>query len=182
MHRLKIVYKILILICAAAALVLSVFWLARATESWNWASALAANWFVAVWFASLTLLVPLWIPKRYYQIGDFEKTGRIYEMLGVVFFLRIIRRGPLHILAADFEYGGKREYLPVLEQYTRRSEAIHVYAFSTSLLLAAYALYNGWFISAAWLLVSNIPLNVYPVMLQRYNRLRLQKVIVPSRS
>lgn len=182
MYKLKIIYRILILISAAAALVLSVFWLTKATYSWNWASALAANWFVAVWFASLTLLVPLRIPERYYNTGDFEKTGRIYEMLGVVFFLRLIRRGPLHILAPDFEYGGKREYLPELEQYTRSSEAIHVYAFSTSLLLTAFALYNGWFISAAWLLASNIPLNVYPVMLQRYNRLRLQKMIVPSRS
>jgi thiosulfate reductase cytochrome b subunit len=41
-------------------------------------------------------------------------------------------------------------------------------------LMAGYALLRGWWDAAGWLLLFNILINVYPVMLQRYNRARLQ--------
>jgi hypothetical protein len=38
--------------------------------------------------------------------------------------------------------------------------------------VAAGALWLRWFDAAAWLMLFNIFFNGYPVMLQRYNRLR----------
>ena len=34
-----------------------------------------------------------------------------------------------------------------------------------------------WLDAAAWLMLFNVPLNAYPVMLQRYNRLRLDPLL-----
>ena len=60
---------------------------------------------------------------------------------------------------------------------TRKAEAVHVLAFLASLVPFTYALYNGPLDSAGCVLAFNLLLNVYPVMLQRYNRVRLEKLI-----
>ena len=174
---MKFVYRLFMLLGATITLILSFIWFTKETGFWSWASSFSAVWFITAWFSTLHLLKPLRLTERYYKTGNFEKSGRIYELLGVPFFLKLVRRGPFHILAPEFEYTGKRELLPVLMEKARSAETIHIYVFITLLLLTAYAFYNGWFWSAIWILVYNIPLNVYPIMLQRYNRMRFKKVI-----
>jgi len=41
----------------------------------------------------------------------------------------------------------------------------------------SYALLRGWFDAAAWLLAFDVLINGYPIMLQRYNRIKLQELI-----
>lgn len=43
------------------------------------------------------------------------------------------------------------------------------------LLSAGYALSLGWHGWAATLVASNVVFNVYPILLQRYNRLRIAR-------
>lgn len=174
---MKVVNRIFVVLGATVALVLSVIWFTHVVGFWSWASAFCATWFVIVWLATLHLLMRLRFPEWYYQPKNFDKFGRVYELLGVLFFRKLVRRGPLHIFAPKYQYSGRRELLPLLEQETRTAEAIHMFAFFASLLLVAYALYYGWFDSVGWLLLFNVLLNVYPVMLQRYNRVRLQRLL-----
>jgi hypothetical protein len=45
------------------------------------------------------------------------------------------------------------------------------------ILMAGYALLQGWWDTFGWLLLFNILINAYPVMLQRYNRAKLQPLL-----
>lgn len=59
----------------------------------------------------------------------------------------------------------------------RNAETMHVLIFLLMFLFVGYALFQGWLDAVGWSLFFNLLLNAYPVMLQRYNRIRLQKLI-----
>lgn len=49
--------------------------------------------------------------------------------------------------------------------------------FLAILMLAVYAAARSWYDAAIYLIIGNIPIDFYPVILQRYDRFRLSKVI-----
>jgi hypothetical protein len=102
---------------------------------------------------------------------------RFIVLLGVHFIRKLVRRGPLHIVAPEYHYSGGRESIPRLLLEARTAETIHVLALLGSFGLVACALFTGRLVSAGWLLVFNVLINIYPVMLQRYNRLRLRRLL-----
>jgi len=59
----------------------------------------------------------------------------------------------------------------------RKAESGHVIIFMLMLAFIAYALLSGWFDAAGWMLLFNVIINGYPIMLQRYNRIKLQELI-----
>jgi glycosyl-4,4'-diaponeurosporenoate acyltransferase len=61
------------------------------------------------------------------------------------------------------------------------SEAAHALAFGLVSALAAAAVAFRWFDAASWLMLFNVLFNGYPIMLQRYNRLRLEPLLKAGR-
>jgi hypothetical protein len=59
----------------------------------------------------------------------------------------------------------------------RKAETSHVLSCLLMFLFISYALLRGWFDAAAWLLAFDVLINGYPIMLQRYNRIKLQELI-----
>jgi hypothetical protein len=122
------------------------------------------------------------LPEPYYRIRTFESGGRIYELLGVRFFKRFVPKG-------DYINQSIRQYHPGykivfdeksivrFEAGTRLAERLHVGAFVLSLPCFAYALLLGWNGFAVWLIVPNLAFHVYPVLLQRYSRGRIQTIL-----
>jgi hypothetical protein len=45
------------------------------------------------------------------------------------------------------------------------------------LSFTGYALFRRWLDAVAWLLAFNVIINLYPIMLQRYNRIKLEALI-----
>lgn len=41
-----------------------------------------------------------------------------------------------------------------------------------------YGLYNGWTVIVCWLVIGNLLVNIYPIMVQRYNRARAHRILV----
>lgn len=62
------------------------------------------NWLIMSWVALIgqNLNMPL-LPKEYYEIKKFERTGKIYEQFGVVWFKKIVRRGPFSIFSPSLK-------------------------------------------------------------------------------
>lgn len=60
----------------------------------------------------------------------------------------------------------------------RNAETGHVYVFVLMLVCVSAALLQGWFDAAGWMALFNLIINGYPIMLQRYNRIKLQELIV----
>ncbi len=135
-------YRILVLLGATAAVGVSIAWF-RLDEG-GWIQSLCATWFVMVWVTSLRLLIPFGLPNGYFRPRSFEKSGGIYDLLGVPVLRKLIRRGPVHVLAPKFQYSGRRESLPELEEETRKAESAHGIAFLATMPLVSYALFRRW--------------------------------------
>jgi hypothetical protein len=126
--------------------------------------------------------IPLLFPGAYYQCWEQGQGLRTYESVGVRQFKRYASNGDLinrwvrrldakHRLITD-----KRSAQLWLEE-TRRGERSHLVLLLMGLLTAAYAAHIDWQGWAAGLLVSNIVFNGYPVLLQRYNRCRIERLL-----
>lgn len=165
------VLKVLFVAAATGTAVAAVIWYAGA-DGWIWAASFCADWFVMAWMAALVRVTGFEFSTGYYGAWEFETDGHFYQQLGVPWFGRLIRRGPLHICAPGLEWHGRKQ-MRELERQMRGAEAIHVLAFLTALGLPVFALMRGRTNAALWALLFNTAINVYPVMLQRYNRLRI---------
>lgn len=138
------------------------------------------NWLMMSWVAILgqSVTFPSFAPS-YYAVKTFEQSGKFYERLGVQLFKKLVRRGPLAVFSPTLRFPKERTVpaLRRLEEEMQKAETSHVLIFLCILLLAGYALGKGWLDTFFWLLLFNIFLNGYPVMLQRYNRLKIEEYI-----
>ncbi|MCE7980010.1 MAG: hypothetical protein DYG89_02360 [Caldilinea sp. CFX5] len=151
-------------------------------QTFEWQSPLFAflvNWLVMAWIATSSEVIQVAFAPGYYAIKPFEQSGRLYERLGIRFFKRLVRRGPLAIFSLNLRFPPEKTVpaLRVLEGKMRNAETLHLLIFLIMFLFIGYALWQGWLDAVGWLLLFNLLLNVYPVMLQRYNRIRLQELI-----
>jgi hypothetical protein len=131
------------------------------------------------WVAIAGQAVDFSLPARYYDIQAFERTGQVYERLGIRLFKRLVRRGPLSIFSPTLRFPKEKTIsaLRHLDDEMRKAETGHVFIFMLMLLFSSYALLRGWFDAVGWMLVFNVIINGYPIMLQRYNRIKLQELI-----
>jgi hypothetical protein len=141
--------------------------------------AFCLNLFVMVW---VVVNAGVWrlhlsLGPRYYHIRAFEKNGRIYKSLGIRLLKKLLRRGPLSILNPELRLSEGRSALSKLDQKMRDAETGHVVVFATMLTITAYPVLQGWWKATAWWLLFNVLINIYPVMLQRYNRARLELLV-----
>jgi hypothetical protein len=141
--------------------------------------AFLANWLAISWVALNGQLVQFSFAPRYYTTQPFEHTGQVYERLGIRLFKGLVRRGPLAMFSPTLQFPKDKTVpaLRTLENEMRKAETGHVLIFVLMLVFVGYALLQGWLDTVAWLLLFNILINGYPIMLQRYNRIKLQHLI-----
>jgi len=137
------------------------------------------------WFCFLVVgCISLWwvLPTVYFEVQRFERTGRVYESLGVLLFRQFAPNGDL---ANRWErrkdpyfrvIRGRRSVADFLLR-TEQSERGHLVLFALGIASAAWALGIGWHGWAIYLSLGNIVVNVYPILLQRYTRNRLHVVL-----
>jgi 4-hydroxybenzoate polyprenyltransferase len=157
-------------------------WLLRVFGAQSAWFALAVVWLPLGWFALLGRILALRrpvlrLPARVHALRAVEHDGRVYELLGVRVAKRLLRRGPLAVGAPDLHLPAEPTpaNLAVLDQRMQQAEAIHEILLVVTLAVAAGAAVRGWWAAAGWLLLFNVFFNVYPAMLQRYNRARLAR-------
>lgn len=156
-----------------------IFWSLDAFGFRSPITAFLVNWLAMSWVAIAGQAVHFSFPLSYYDIHAFERTGRVYERLGIRLFKKLVRRGPLAVFSPTLQFP-KEKTVPALRQLDhemRKAETGHVFIFLLMLVFSSYALLRGWFDAVAWLLAFNVIINGYPIMLQRYNRLKLQELI-----
>ena len=121
------------------------------------------------------------LPEGYYTITNPPGLRRWYRILRVDWF----RSALLATLWRSKEQGrryfnGRRDGIGHLRQQSMKSEFGHLVPF---LLLSAYAGYLSFraaYVLAAAVFVINVVGNLYPVLLQRYHRMRLQRLYSPE--
>ncbi len=169
-----------------ATTVTSVWLMTWSVDAFGFPSPITAflvNGLVVAWMAMVALSIRLPLPSRYYDIKACENGGRVYEHLGVRFFKKLVRSGPLSIFSRTLRLpkDDARAALRQLDQTMRRAEAIHVFSFLPIWPFICYSVLRKWSNAAGWLLLFNLMVNGYPIMLQRYNRIRLHKLLTENK-
>ena len=123
-----------------------------------------------------TLKSPLSSP--YYNDKAWEQKGKLYESLGINFFRKLlvwIGWESLNKKSNPVEKNAKA--LVHLHYRTKQSELGHVIIFTIVIGLNIFVAFKIGILQSLWLLLLNIVLNLYPVLLQRYNRPRIDRLI-----
>lgn len=137
----------------------------------------AAFWVLPIWLATTVVSR---LPPRFYRCHPFERNGRIYELLGVHYFRFLVPHGDgINWLVRRTQPGYRvvrgRETMAAYRARTLGAEAFHLGCLLVMLPAAVYATWAGWTGIALWLTLPNIPLHVYPALLQRYTRARMAR-------
>lgn len=138
---------------------------------------LAIVWLPMTWVGMASRRMQVRLPEAYHRLRALERSGRVYEAVGVGLFKALLRRGPLAIFNPDLHLPVERtvERLEHLARRMRDAEASHAVLFVATLGFAGLAAVLGWWTAALWTALFDVAVNGYPVMLQRYNRARLAR-------
>jgi hypothetical protein len=131
---------------------------------------------------SVMSLSPGLLPRSYYRVGISTRARRVYELLGVRRFKRFVVNGDLVNRVAKrrdprYRVLTTRDDLAMFVERTCSVEKAHLTLMAFSLFTAFHAARIGWFGWAGILAAGNLIGNVYPVLLQRYNRARAEHVM-----
>jgi hypothetical protein len=139
------------------------------------------TWFPIVALTLLGVVLGSCLPRSYFKLRSVEVDGKIYTALGVRRFRKIVAYGgPMVGLMRRIDRESydrlKRSTLTNSERGTRRREKIHWALLLGTIPTAVWAVLQRelWF--AVYLLAANIPMNIYPILLQRYTRARLEGI------
>jgi len=162
--------------------VAAIFLMVWSLDSFGFRSPIFAflvNWLVMSWVAINGQVVHFSFAPGYYEIKPFEQTGQVYERLGIRLFKRLVRHGLLSIFSPTLRFPKDKTIpaLRILESEMRKAETGHVLTCILMLMFIGYALLKGWLDAVVWMALFNILFNAYPIMLQRYNRIKLQELI-----
>lgn len=133
--------------------------------------------------SSLSLMAAA-LPESYFLPKAIEASGHLYEALGVRRFRRYMMHGDLmNWLIRRNDPGYRvvrgRDSIRNFEAQTRANERGHLVFLGSGVPPTAYAFVSGWHKFAAYLVIANIVLNVYPIFLQRYTRPPISRVLRP---
>lgn len=168
----------LAVILVSGALFLSI-WVAGIIPVGHWGFAIGVNFlFMAVYTIIFDTLFSPAYSAKYFIARPFERKGSIYQWFGVNYYKYLLRLiGWEKIIRKDQVIKRNMDSLLEFVTWTKGSEAIHLIA---AISVIAFTIWIGWHYSISdirWLIITNVLFNVYPVMLQRYNRPRIIRLI-----
>ncbi len=131
------------------------------------------NWLLMFWAYALHRTGAVNFPEAYFRVRPFER--RLYRLLGVGYFQRILRH--VSVFNREIRLRGGKKDLVRLEKAMRGAEQAHAMIFAIVSGLTLYALFRGWWATAFWYFLFNMLLNGYPVMVQRFNRDRINGLL-----
>lgn len=155
------------------------------------AGGVAAAWvfigptgFVFAWVAHFILMA--WVPSVVRPRGrvpvyDWLRVRfwepRLYAALGVRLFGKLLDViGWNRIISKERGFDGTRRGLDGLDQHTRRSEIGHSLCLLITAVLAVVILATESWAGALWLIGLGVPFHLYPALLQRILRSRIEAV------
>src|SRR5215472_7924009 len=121
-------------------------------------------------------------PDSYFRPKAFELRGKLYEAMGVRLFRRFMMDGDymnrrLRRAVPNYRFIAGRDSMRRFEALTRANERGHLILLLSGLPPTVYAVASGWPKFAAYFVIVNILLNVYPILLQRYTRARICRIL-----
>lgn len=140
--------------------------------------AITINFLLMIWISLIELLLKPTLKSSYFDSKSIEREGKIYKYFGVHYYRKLL-------VISGWEKERKEKTpinkkLTALEYYeyrTRASEFGHGIIAIIIALISIYVFIAYSLKDTIWLVLLNIFLNIYPIIVQRYNRPRVQQVI-----
>lgn len=116
-------------------------------------------------------------PARWFRVHPAER--RLLRLLGVPAFGKLLERSGWNRMIADpmRSFDGTRSDLANLDSHLRGTMSAHGTSFLIHLALSVLAAATGHLWGALWLLLPGVILHLYPMLLQRWIRLRAQPLL-----
>ncbi len=137
------------------------------------------NLFVTGMFAFVGFAYPTHqlLPKSYYKINKPNTLKQIYNALGVNTFRKVLLATLWRSkkMRSGF-FNGTSKGIANLEEQSMSSEFGHLFPFILINILGIYFLIIGLTKLCLFTILINIVGNLYPILLQRYHRMRIQNL------
>lgn len=118
------------------------------------------------------------LTSAYYNPKKWEANGILYKWLGVNIFRKLlVLIGWEKVIRVASPVKKNLDAIKNLEHGTRQSEFNHLIIFFIVLAMNIFVVFRYGLTQSLSLFILNVIFNVYPVMLQRYNRPRLQRAL-----
>lgn len=165
---------ILIAICTVGA----VWALVRYMRIDSFPFAWALNFLLMLGVFAFTEALKGQLTSSYYGEKAWERRGKIYEFLGINYFRKfLVLIGWEKVTKKSAPVEKSAEALGNLLYQTKKAELGHLIVLIIVLGFTLFVAVKFGIRASAWLLVLNILLNLFPVLLQRYNRPRIERAI-----
>lgn len=159
--------------------VINVFWsvFAFVPIIWFWTIVGINHWFIV--FLGIAIACSM-MPNKFLEKVQISSNLMVYEKFGVKFIRKFVQNGDW---VKSFSYGTANSQIRnTLQAYNCLNtvamyERFHWLCFVFFVSSAFYAFVWGHVLLGMWITVANIVYNVTSILLQQYNRLRLNRLI-----
>jgi hypothetical protein len=165
--------------------IINLFWtlLSFATVVVYWGQYFAEKRSPLILIVSVVISILIYaIPTRWLRKLTISNDKKMYERIGVKLLLYVVQNGTLvnRIQRKYYKKPGIIHNRKQVQDYLKTivmQEKFHYCCFTLFLLSAISAFSTGKPGVALLIMLCNILYNVYPILLQQYNRLRIQKLL-----
>jgi hypothetical protein len=113
------------------------------------------------------------ISPSYYRKKKIESL-EFYKTLGVEFFRNRLINSPFKKLNQRVYLKGRKDYIAVFLEETKRSETSHLIGLLIGLFFHLVFILNNAVIAFSCSVFFNLVMNFYPILLQRFNRIKIR--------
>ncbi|MEO7214061.1 hypothetical protein [Mucilaginibacter sp.] len=144
----------------------------------SFAFAWALNFLLMACVLNFTEALKEQLVSRYYDEQTWERGGKIYQSLGVNFYRKLlVWIGWEKLNKKSNPVEKNTEALIHLHNRTKKSELGHLLILIIVLGFNIFVAFKFGILQSLWLLGLNILFNLYPILLQRYNRPRIVRAV-----
>ena len=138
---------------------------------------LAVSWLISITIAVVSSAIFFRLNPGMFALAHWEKQGRIYDRAGMRAFRWVLFHSPLGWINPNFHLRASRADCERLLREMNASEAVHWLTFAVSVVLAVSFIRHDHAVYGYVMLLVRIPFDLYPIMLQRWNRGRVWRVL-----
>jgi hypothetical protein len=141
---------------------------------------IAMSWLISMTIAVVSSAIFFRVNPTLFSLAHWEKQGKIYDRAGIRAFRWVLFHSPLGWINANFHLRASRADCDRLLREMNSSEGIHWLTCVVSVMLAISYLLHDHAVYGYVMLLVRIPFDLYPIMLHRWNRGRVWRVLERS--
>jgi hypothetical protein len=141
---------------------------------------LALSWLISIIIAVVGGAIFFKVDPTLFSLAHWERQGKIYDRADVRAFRWVLFHSPLGWINPNIHLRSSRTDCDRLLREMNTSESIHWLTCVVSVMLAISYLLHDHAVYGYVMLLVRIPFDLYPIMLHRWNRGRVWRVLERS--